>query len=109
MYRLPKLPGRAPNAISAPIVGPPFRSPRLLNLPSRYNGLMPSSPKLTRRRIGALLATAGAATQIADAQAPARAEGDPDLEAARLQARNNAQLIGQVKLPMTTEPAFQFK
>lgn len=70
---------------------------------------MPSSPKLTRRRIGALLATAGAATQIAPAQAPARAEGDPDLEAARQQARSNAQLIGQVKLPMTTEPAFHFK
>ena len=61
--------------------------------------------------MGALLATAGVATQITTAQAPApaRVEGDADLETARQQARNNAQLIGRVKLPMTTEPAFKFK
>jgi hypothetical protein len=79
----------------------------------RYNVGMGNSQKLTRRRLGALLATAGAATQVVGAQAPApqpaRAEGDADLEAARQQARNNAQLIGRVKLPMTTEPAFRFK
>jgi hypothetical protein len=76
---------------------------------------MANRQKLTRRRLGALLATAGAAThlittaQLATAQQPARAEGDADLEGARQQARNNAQLIGRVKLPMTTEPAFRFK
>lgn len=70
---------------------------------------MATRQKLTRRRLGALLATAGAATQITAAQTPARAEGDADLETARQQARNNAQLIGRVKLPMTTEPAFRFK
>jgi hypothetical protein len=70
---------------------------------------MAISQKVTRRRLGAMLAASGAATQIATAQAPARAEGDPDLETARQQARNNAQLLGRVKLPMTTEPAFRFK
>jgi hypothetical protein len=70
---------------------------------------MPTSQKLSRRRLGALLATSAAATQITTAQAPAQAEGDADLETARLQARNNAQLLGRVKLPMTTEPAFRFK
>jgi hypothetical protein len=79
----------------------------------RYNVDMASSQKLTRRRLGALLGTAGVASQVTVAQAPApqpaRAEGDPDLETARQQARNNAQLIGRVKLPMTTEPAFRFK
>ena len=69
---------------------------------------MPSH-KVTRRKLGALLATASVATQITTAQAPARVEGDADLETARQQARNNAQLIGRVKLPMTTEPAFKFK
>jgi hypothetical protein len=56
---------------------------------------------------------AGVSTQIAGAQAPApqpaRAADDPDLEAARQQARNNAQLINRVKLPMTTEPVCHFK
>jgi hypothetical protein len=74
---------------------------------------MANSQKVTRRRLGAMLATSGAAAQIAIAQAPApqpaRAADDPDLETARQQARNNAQLMGRVKLPMTTEPAFRFK
>ena len=60
-----------------------------------------------------MLAAAGASSQIVAAQAPApqpaRAAEDPDLEAARQQARNNAQLINRVKLPMTTEPAVHFK
>jgi hypothetical protein len=70
---------------------------------------MADSLKVTRRKLGALLATASASAQITTAQSPARAEGDADLETARQQARNNAQLIGRVKLPMTTEPAFRFK
>jgi hypothetical protein len=79
----------------------------------RYNGDMARSQKVTRRTLGAMLAAAGVSTQIAAAQAPAaqpaRAADDPDLEAARQQARNNGQLISRVKLPMTTEPAFHFK
>jgi hypothetical protein len=74
---------------------------------------MANSQKVTRRRLGAMLAAAGASTPILSAQAaapqPARAADDPDLEAARQQARNNAQLISRVKLPMTTEPAVHFK
>jgi hypothetical protein len=73
---------------------------------------MARSQKLTRRTLGAMIA-AGVSTQIAGAQAPApqpaRAADDPDLEAARQQARNNAQLINRVKLPMTTEPVCHFK
>jgi len=73
---------------------------------------MPGSQKVTRRTLGAMLA-AGVSTQIVSAQAPAaqpaRAADDPDLEAARQQARNNAQLINRVKLPMTTEPVCHFK
>jgi len=69
--------------------------------------------KLTRRRLGALLASSSVAVQVANAQVPAtqpaRGEGDADQESARQQARNNAQAIGRVKLPMTTEPAFRFK
>jgi hypothetical protein len=70
-----------------------------------HNGDM---AKLTRRRLGVVVA-AGAAAQIAPAQAPARVEENPDLETARTQARNNAQAISRVKLPMTTEPAVHFK
>ncbi len=60
-----------------------------------------------------MLAAAGASAQVIAAQVPApqpaRAAEDPDLESARQQARNNAQLVSRVKLPMTTEPAVHFK
>ena len=60
-----------------------------------------------------MLAAAGAAvaqTPVPQSvSAPPRAENDPDLEAARQQARTNAELINRVKLPMTTEPAVHFK
>lgn len=74
---------------------------------------MASSQKVTRRRLGAILAASGATAALVNAQAPAaqpaRAAEDADLESARQQARNNAQLISRVKLPMTTEPAVHFK
>ena len=60
-----------------------------------------------------MLAASGATATFMKAQSPAaqpaRAAEDADLEAARQQARNNAQLISRVKLPMTTEPAVHFK
>ena len=55
------------------------------------------------------MVAAGVAIETAPAQAPARVEGDADLEAARQAARNNAQAIMQVKLARTTEPAVHFK
>jgi len=66
---------------------------------------------VTRRKL-ALLATVGVAAKVALAQAPpapARAEGDADLETARQQARNNFQAIARVKLPRNVEPVTTFK
>jgi hypothetical protein len=53
-----------------------------------------------------MLAATAAGNGVA-AQTPS-AE-DEDLKAAREQARNNAQQIAKVVLPMATEPAFRFK
>jgi hypothetical protein len=73
---------------------------------NRYNGGMAlTTPRpITRRHLAALVAAVPVA-----AQAPARFEGDADLEDARQLARDNYQLIQRVKLPMTVEPATQFK
>ncbi len=49
---------------------------------------------------------AAAAVHGAAAQTPSE---DEDLKAAREQARNNAQQIAKVALPMATESAFRFK
>ena len=49
---------------------------------------------------------AAAAAVHGAAQTPSE---DEDLKAAREQARNNAQQIAKVALPMATEPAFRFK
>jgi len=72
-----------------------------------YNDGMPHT--VTRRRAGALLMAAPLAAPAQQAPAPNRAEGDPDLEDARQQARNNYQAIQRVKLAMTVEPAATFK
>ncbi|HSP69608.1 MAG TPA: hypothetical protein VLN48_17920 [Bryobacteraceae bacterium] len=56
---------------------------------------------VSRRQLGAVLA--GAA--VAQAQVPA----DAELEDARARQRIATQTIARVPLPMTTEPAFQFK
>lgn len=56
---------------------------------------------ISRRQLAAVLTGAAAA----QAQAPA----DAELEDARARQRIAAQIIARVPLPMTVEPAFQFK
>ena len=56
---------------------------------------------ISRRQLAAVLTGAAAA----QAQAPT----DTELEDARARQRIAAQIIARVPLPMTIEPAFQFK
>jgi hypothetical protein len=69
---------------------------------------------ITRRTLGTLLGTVFAA-QAARAQAPpqppAPAKADPEtlLRAARADIRNDIAIIARVKLPMSAEPAFRFR
>ena len=56
---------------------------------------------ISRRQLAAVLTGA----TVAQAQAPI----DTELEDARARQRIAAQTIARVPLPMTTEPAFQFK
>jgi len=59
--------------------------------------------KLTRRELGAAAFAPAAAPQAVPAQA------GQELEAARAALRRNAEALEKFKLPMDTEPAFQFK
>jgi hypothetical protein len=63
--------------------------------------------RISRRKL--LLAAAVSASVQAPAQAPSTPQPDADLEAARSEQRLRSQNIARVPLPMTTEPAFQFK
>lgn len=67
--------------------------------------------KLTRRKLTVALAAIPAAAASAQAQADAtrRATVEEDLTAARENIRNNVEQMKRFKLPMATEPAFQFK
>jgi len=67
---------------------------------SRYPWLM----KITRRKLAAAL-LAPAATITTEAQTAPTDE----LEAARAQVKANAEAIGRVEIPMSTEPAFRFQ
>ncbi len=58
--------------------------------------------KLTRRELASALAPAAALA----AQAPAPTD---ELQAARLRLKAAADALARQELPMTTEPAFQFK
>jgi len=60
---------------------------------------------VSRRQLAAVLT--GAA--VAQAQAPAPAPADKEVDDARARQRIAAQTIARVPLPMSTEPAFQFK
>ena len=60
--------------------------------------------KITRRNLAVLALTP--ATRALPAQAPPA----DDLDAlARSQSRANSETLAKVKIPMATEPAFQFK
>ena len=68
--------------------------------PTTYNGRM----DISRRQLAGVV-LAGTAV----AQAPPKPPPEADVESARLQQRAAAQAIARVPLPMTLEPAFQFK
>jgi hypothetical protein len=62
---------------------------------------------ISRRQLAGVIL---AGTAVAQAPPPPTAQpADADLEAARSERRAAAQIIARVALPMTTEPAFQFK
>ena len=61
--------------------------------------------KLTRRQLAASLAAA----PLAMAQQPAAPAAEDLQAAARDRMKNNAGALAAVALPMSTEPAFQFK
>lgn len=65
-----------------------------------YNGRM----DISRRQLAGVI-LAGTAV----AQAPPKPQPDTEAETARQRQRIAAQAIARVMLPMTTEPAFQFK
>jgi len=61
---------------------------------------------ISRRQLAGVLL---AGTAVAQAPPPPKPQSDSDVDAARGQQRAAAQVIARVPLPMTTEPAFQFK
>jgi hypothetical protein len=63
--------------------------------------------KITRREMAAALA-AGPVTASPAAAAPQGAD-DVELRAALDRQKRNADAVNAVKIPMETEPAFQFK
>ena len=63
--------------------------------------------QLTRRKLGAALA--GTAAALGQAPPPVPATPEAELKAAGEQMRRNSDALKKVKLPMSTEPAFQFK
>jgi hypothetical protein len=62
---------------------------------------------ISRRQLAGVLA--GTAVVTASAQDPPKPSAEADVDAARLRQRIGAQVIARVPLPMSTEPAFQFK
>lgn len=63
---------------------------------------------ISRRQLAGVI-LAGAAVGTSAAQAPPKPEPDADVDAARARQRAAAQVIERIPLPMSTEPAFQFK
>jgi hypothetical protein len=64
--------------------------------------------KVTRRKLAAALA-GSAAVAAAQALPQAVESNDELLKAARERIRNNGELLARQEVPMSTEPAFQFK
>ena len=60
--------------------------------------------KLTRRQLAATIAAVTTVSAAPQAQPAA-----DDLTAARERLKTNANALSSVQLPMSTEPAFQFK
>jgi len=68
-----------------------------------YNGRM----DISRRQLAGVILAGTAVAQAPPTPAPQSA--DAELKAARSERRVAAQIIARVGLPMTVEPAFQFK
>lgn len=64
--------------------------------------------KLTRREVTAAM-LAGQAVRLPGAQQATNQSADAELKAARERLKSNADALSAIKLPMATEPAFQFK
>lgn len=62
--------------------------------------------KITRRTLAATLTSAAALAQI---QPGVPATPDEELRAARARVKANAEALVKQEVPMSTEPAFQFK
>jgi len=60
---------------------------------------------VSRRQLAAVLA----GVTVVQAQAQAQVPADKEVDDARARQRVAAQTIARVPLPMSTEPAFQFK
>jgi hypothetical protein len=65
--------------------------------------------KITRRAMAAVLASVGAHAQIPVRPVPAVEVADADLQSAREQVKANVTALSQFEIPMSTEPAFEFK
>jgi len=63
--------------------------------------------KVTRRKLAAAVLGSSAASLAQTQRVPAAA--DDEVKAARDRLRSNAEALANQKLPMATEPAFQFK
>jgi len=61
--------------------------------------------KLTRRQLAAVVA----AGPLAGLPARAEPQSDAELQAARERLKANAEALAAANVPMTVEPAFQFK
>jgi hypothetical protein len=62
---------------------------------------------ISRRQLAGVILAGTAVAQVP--QPPAPQSADAELEGARSERRAAARIIARVALPMTTEPAFQFK
>jgi len=66
--------------------------------------------ELSRRQLAGVILAGTAAAQAPAPQPPTTTQSaDTELETARSARRTAAQIIARVPLPMTVEPAFQFK
>jgi hypothetical protein len=65
--------------------------------------------KITRRAMVAVLASVSAQAQIPARPAPAVEVTDAELQSTREQVKANVTALSQFEIPMSTEPAFEFK
>lgn len=63
--------------------------------------------KISRRKLA--VSAVAAASAMAQAPAPSAESEEELLRAARAQVKNNGEALAKFKLPIATEPAFQFK